>query len=218
MVSNNCKHIYFSNECALSPLPKPFLHSQNRSYSRVIKRKFRCGRFSRFSAELDDVLQDIQDLESPNGHSNDRTDDSSDSDAASMKTTKTVILNGKNADDLGYVSMRHDCAHLLSVYDRVECELPEDFGPVEANNNTIGLDVVRAKSPGKGWKSLSVMLKRKHRAALALAPEIEASIVKSECLAYLSDKELVERYDRNKMVHRVRRRHSANLHGDIRGR
>lgn len=157
----------------------------------------------RFSAELDDVLQDIQDLESPNGHSNgsnDRTDDSSDSDAASMKTTKTVILNGKNTDDLGYVSIRQDCAHLLSVYDQVECELPEGFLE-ETNNNTIGLDI-QVKSPNKGWKSLSTILKRKHRATLTLTPEIEASIVKSECLAYLSDKELVERYDRNKMVHR----------------
>lgn len=163
--------------------------------------------FSRFSAELDDVLQDIQDLESPNGHSNDRTDDSSDSDAASMKTTKTVILNGKNADDLGYVSMRQDCAHLLSVYDQVECELfDEEQQPyAETNNNTIGLGVT-VKSSSKGWKSLTTILKRKHnRAALVLIPEIEASIVKSECLAYLSDKELVERYDRNKMVHRVRR-------------
>lgn len=131
-----------------------------------------------------------------------------------MRTTKTVILNGKDADDLGYVSMRQDCAHLLSVYDRVECDLPPmsaaaaEAAPVEANNNTIGLDAAaRGKTPGKGWRSLSTMLKRKHRAALALAPEIEASIVKSECLAYLSDKELVERYDRNKMVHRVRRRH-----------
>uniref|UniRef100_A0A2S2Q6F6 Uncharacterized protein n=1 Tax=Sipha flava TaxID=143950 RepID=A0A2S2Q6F6_9HEMI len=158
----------------------------------------------RFSgADLDDVLQDIQDLESPNGHSNDRTDDSSDSDAASMKTTKTVILNGKNADDLGYVSMRQDCAHLLSVYDQVECELPEEL-PEETNNNTIGLKVT-VKSSGKGWKSLSTMLKRKQRAALTLIPEIEASIVRSECLAYLSEKELVERYDQNKMVHRVRR-------------
>lgn len=154
------------------------------------------------------MLQDIQDLESPNGHSNDRTDDSSDSDAASMKTTKTVILNGKHADDLGYVSMRQDCAHLLSVYNQVECELPIEL-PEETNNNTIGLEVVRVKSfSGKGWKSLSTMLKRKQRAALALTPEIEASIVKSECLAYLSDKELVERYDRNKMVQRVRRRHN----------
>ncbi|CAH1723177.1 unnamed protein product [Aphis gossypii] len=154
----------------------------------------------RFNAELDDALQDIQDLESPNGHSNDRTDDSSDSDAASMKTTKTVILNGKNADDLGYVSMRQDCAHLLSVYDQVEFELPEEL-PEETNNNTIGLDVT-VKTSSKGWKSLSTMLKRKHRAALTLIPEIEASIIKSECLAYLSDKELIERYDRNKMVHR----------------
>lgn len=161
---------------------------------------------------MEDVLQDIQDLESPNGespngdspngHSNDRTDDSSDSDAASMKTTKTVILNGKNADDLGYVSMRKDCAHLLSVYDRVECELPEEL-PEETNNNTIGLDIA-VKTPNKGWKSLSTILKRKHRAGLTLTPEIEASIVKSECLAYLSDKELIERYDQNKMVHRVR--------------
>lgn len=152
---------------------------------------------------MDDVLQDIQDLESPNGHSNDRTDDSSDSDAASMKTTKTVILNGKNADDLGYVSMRRDCAHLLSVYDQVECDLPEEL--IDAtNNNIVGLDVT-IKSPSKGWK-FSTMLKRKHRAALTLIPEIEASIVKSECLAYLSDKELIERYEHNKMVHRVRRR------------
>ncbi|XP_022174684.1 uncharacterized protein LOC111036799 isoform X1 [Myzus persicae] len=154
----------------------------------------------RFHADLDDALQDIQDLESPNGHSNDRTDDSSDSDAASMKTTRTVILNGKNADDLGYVSMRQDCAHLLSVYDQVECELPEEL-PEETNNNTIGLDVT-VKSSSKGWKSLSTMLKRKHRAALTLIPEIEASIIKSECLAYLSEKELIERYDRNKLVHR----------------
>lgn len=142
-------------------------------------------------------------MESPNGHSNDRTDDSSDSDAASMKTTKTVILNGKNADDLGYVSMRRDCAHLLSVYDQVECDLPEEL--IDAtNNNIVGLDVT-IKSPSKGWK-FSTMLKRKHRAALTLIPEIEASIVKSECLAYLSDKELIERYEHNKMVHRVRRR------------
>lgn len=149
-------------------------------------------------------MQDIQDLESPNGqHSNDRTDDSSDSDAASMKTTKTVILNGKNLEDLGYVSMRQDCAHLLSVYDRVECELPEEL-PEEANNNIIGLEVAVKSPNNKGWKSLSTILKRKHRAALTLTPEIEASIVKSECLAYLSDKELVERYDQNKMVHRVR--------------
>ncbi|KAF0766054.1 Uncharacterized protein FWK35_00026596 [Aphis craccivora] len=166
----------------------------------------------RFSAELDDALQDIQDLESPNGHSNDRTDDSSDSDAASMKTTKTVILNGKNADDLGYVSMRQDCAHLLSVYDQVECELPEEL-PEETNNNTIGLDVT-VKTSSKGWKSLSTMLKRKHRAALTLIPEIEASIIKSECLAYLSDKELIERYDRNKMVHRVRRHNNYGDNGD----
>ncbi|CAH1723179.1 unnamed protein product [Aphis gossypii] len=54
----------------------------------------------RFNAELDDALQDIQDLESPNGHSNDRTDDSSDSDAASMKTTKTVILNANRRKSL----------------------------------------------------------------------------------------------------------------------
>lgn len=168
--------------------------------------------FYRFSAELDDALQDIQDLESPNGHSNDRTDDSSDSDAASMKTTKTVILNGKNADDLGYVSMRQDCAHLLSVYDQVECELPEEL-PEETNNNTIGLDVT-VKTSSKGWKSLSTMLKRKHRAALTLIPEIEASIIKSECLAYLSDKELIERYDRNKMVHRVRRHNNYGDNGD----
>lgn len=119
-----------------------------------------------------------------------------------MKTTKTVILNGKNADDLGYVSMRKDCAHLLSVYDQVECELPEVLSE-ETNNNTIGLDNT-VKSPNKGWKSLSTILKRKHRAALTLTPEIEASIVKSECLAYLSDKELIERYDQNKMIHRVR--------------
>lgn len=126
-----------------------------------------------------------------------------------------MILNGKDADDLGYVSIRQDCAHLLSVYDRIECELPAvssaaavEAAPVEANNNTIGLHAAaRGKTPGKGWRSLSTMLKRKHKAALTLAPEIEASIVKSECLAYLSDKELVERYDRNKMVHRVRRRH-----------
>lgn len=163
--------------------------------------------FCRFSVELlDDVLQDIQDLESPNGHSNDRTDDSSDSDAASMKTTKTVILNGKNADDLGYVSMRQDCAHLLSVYDQVECELLNEEQPCrETNNNTIGLGAT-VKPSNKGWKSLTTILKRKHnRAALTLIPEIEASIVKSECLAYLSDKELIERYNRNKMVHRVRR-------------
>jgi len=159
---------------------------------------------SRFSAELDDVLQDIQDLESPNGHSNDRTDDSSDSDAASMKTTRTVILNGKNAEDLGYVSMRRDCTHLLSVYDRVECEL-QDGLPEETNNNTVRALDDAVKSPGKSWKLWSAVLKRKHRAAaLALMPAIEASIVKSECLAYLSDKELVERYERNKMVHRVR--------------
>lgn len=168
--------------------------------------------FSRFSAELDDVLQDIQDLESPNGHSNDRTDDSSDSDAASMKTTKTVILNGKNADDLGYVSLSRDCAHLLSIYDQVECDLPEEL-PEETNNNTIELDVM-VKPPSKGWKSLSTILKRKHRAAIDLIPEIEASIVKSECLAYLSDKELVERYDRDKLVHRVRRYYNDGDNGD----
>lgn len=120
-----------------------------------------------------------------------------------MKTTKTVILKCKDADDLGYVSMRQDCAHLLSVYDQVECELPDEL-PQETNNNTIGFKVT-VKSPNKGWKSLSTMLKRKHRAALTLIPEIEASIVRSECLAYLSEKELVERYDQNKMVHRVRR-------------
>ncbi|XP_022174685.1 uncharacterized protein LOC111036799 isoform X2 [Myzus persicae] len=54
----------------------------------------------RFHADLDDALQDIQDLESPNGHSNDRTDDSSDSDAASMKTTRTVILNANRRKSL----------------------------------------------------------------------------------------------------------------------
>jgi len=168
--------------------------------------------FYRFHADLDDALQDIQDLESPNGHSNDRTDDSSDSDAASMKTTRTVILNGKNADDLGYVSMRQDCAHLLSVYDQVECELPVEL-PEETNNNTIGLDAT-VKTSSKGWKSLSTMLKRKHRAALTLIPEIEASIIKSECLAYLSEKELIERYDRNKLVHRVRRHDKYGDNGE----
>lgn len=120
-----------------------------------------------------------------------------------MKTTKTVILNGKNVEDLGYVSMRRDRTHLLSVYDQVECQLPEEL-PEETNNNTVqGLDVT-VKSSSKSWKLLSTMLKRKHKTTLTLIPEIEASIVKSECLAYLSDKELVERYERNKMVHRVR--------------
>ncbi|XP_050440585.1 uncharacterized protein LOC126845753 [Adelges cooleyi] len=164
----------------------------------------------RFSAELDDVLKDIQELESPTGErSAERTDESSDSDAASMKTTRTVILNGKqHLDDLGYVSMRQDCAHLLSVYEQVDCRRIDGGGanvppyPEETNNNTIGLDVTADRPSCKGWKALSTMLKRKHRAVLTLTPEIEASIVKSECLAYLSEKELVERYDRNKMVHR----------------
>ncbi|XP_050537693.1 uncharacterized protein LOC126903530 isoform X2 [Daktulosphaira vitifoliae] len=55
----------------------------------------------RFSAELDDVLKDIQDLESPtDDRSAERTDESSDSDAASMKTTKTVILNANRRKSL----------------------------------------------------------------------------------------------------------------------
>lgn len=77
------------------------------------------------------------------------------------------------------------------------------------NNNYHHSDEVVKRSPsstGSGtlWNVKSILRKKKTQELPKLSPELEDAIFKSESLAYLSEKELVARHDRNKDIERVR--------------
>uniref|UniRef100_A0A1B6DGG9 Uncharacterized protein n=2 Tax=Clastoptera arizonana TaxID=38151 RepID=A0A1B6DGG9_9HEMI len=137
-----------------------------------------------------------------------------------MLRTFTSCSNNENNDKviLDVSNTKSNCENDSSnEVDSISCNQKpsyQDSPPsckVEYNNNIMNSDSIKFKGSNvqktnsfkhQRW-SLKNILKRKP-SQLKLCPELENTLLKSESLIHLTENELVARYNRDKLIHRVR--------------
>lgn len=103
---------------------------------------------------------------------------------------------------------------ISKIKDPIHCSTALSVGDVE-NNNSTKEDNNEKKVTESPALSYVKSLLRKKKPVPKLRPELEGAIIKSECLAYLTDCELVARHQRNTIIQRVRKRSGYSLFGQI---
>lgn len=113
---------------------------------------------------------------------------------------------GSSANETSYVIENHKNQNLeLPQNQKLSPKVVsngEAGGAVECNNNLVQLPPQPAKLQSR-W-SIKSLLRRKPSHPISLPPELEAAFLKSESLIFLSEEELVARYESHKQTLRVR--------------
>lgn len=124
----------------------------------------------------------------------------------------TSSLNGSN-NDMAYSIHNADTTTVISLYSQVNPPQSKGNKSITLVNitnptTTLPFPIAQQQQQQQAAKQnvwiKSLLRKKKQALPPKLCPELEAAIIKSESLAYLSELELLARHERNKEIQRVR--------------